>query len=145
VHILLPLLKERREDIPLLVHHFLTQLRDPDGRVKPISADAMRAMIAYEWPGNVRELRNALEHAVVTCTGDMLALENLPDHIAPASGGGEAAILASPSATLEEVEHAHIMATLQAHGGNKTRTAKALGIGLKTLYRKIAKYAGGAG
>jgi DNA-binding NtrC family response regulator len=141
VHVKLPPLSERREDIPLLVHEFLKQLKGPEGKVKPISADAMRALIAHDWPGNVRELRNAIEHAMVTATGDMITLENLPDSIAPAGHTQEnAAVVASPNASLEDVERAHIAAVLQAHNGNKTQAAKTLKIGLKTLYRKLEKY-----
>ena len=139
VHVHLPTLSERRDDIPMLVHHFLKQFKGQDGKLKPIGADAMRALIAYDWPGNVRELRNAIERAVVTCTGETIGLDNLPDSIAPAAAGESVAAVAS-GATLQEIERAHIAAALQALGGNKTRAAKALGIGVKTLYRKIVKY-----
>jgi DNA-binding NtrC family response regulator len=151
IHIKLPPLRERRDDIPLLLEHFVKQFPGRDGAVKTVSPEAMEALRAYDWPGNVRELRNLVERLCITASGEEIGPRELPPNIRPAEvasapGSPEAAAPDSPGVqelagvSLEELERRAIQATLRSLEGNKTQAAKALGIGLKTLYRKIEKY-----
>jgi DNA-binding NtrC family response regulator len=141
--IALPPLRDRREDLPLLVHTFLEEfnLRD-EKAVKAIDPEAMRRLEAYHWPGNVRELRNVIERAVILAKGDFIETRHLPP-LAPtdrraaptAAGGGE--VMLTPGMTVDEAEQKLILATLDAAAGNKTRAAEMLGISLKTLHNKL--------
>ncbi|HQX54469.1 MAG TPA: sigma 54-interacting transcriptional regulator [Pyrinomonadaceae bacterium] len=153
----LPPLRERPEDVHLLIFHFLELYKEKSGRfVSGISNEAMRALVSYEWPGNVRELENAIERAVIIASGRQIELADLPDAIgrrvseahayarqerAAASGEGRAISLdiSLPSA-LDEIEKQVIRATLDYTAGDKSRAARLLNIGRKTLYRKIDEY-----
>ncbi len=153
----LPPLRERPEDVHLLIFHFLELYKEKSGRfVSGISSEAMRALVSYEWPGNVRELENAIERAVIIASGRQIELSDLPDAIgrrvteahayarqerAAAAGDGRSIALdiTLPSA-LDEIEKQVIMATLDYTAGDKSRAARLLGIGRKTLYRKIDEY-----
>ena len=152
VTVVLPRVAERREDIPLLVEHFMKQFgRRHEKTVKSMSTAARRRLMAYDWPGNVRELRNAVERMVVVDVDGVLDLDDLPSELAepqaadaasdatspPASGPGLAGLVGRP---LEEVERLFIAATLQAAGGNREEAAAMLGIGERTLYRKIKEF-----
>ena len=155
----LPPLRERPEDIHLLVIHFLEHYKQRTGRfVSGISKDALRALISYEWPGNVRELENAIERAVIIAAGRQIELEDLPAAIANVAAQRQATLRAERahaasegrSATLEvdlpssmdEIERHAIEATLDYTSGDKTRAAKLLNIGRKTIYRKLDQYNG---
>ncbi|MCK6448608.1 MAG: sigma-54 dependent transcriptional regulator [Planctomycetes bacterium] len=146
VTIELPPLRSRTGDIPLLVDHFVAELAEQHGRnVRGIAPEARAALARHPWPGNVRELRNAIENMVLLAHGDTLTVADIPDHLraeaAPneARGGGRGGLeLAGRS--LEEVERALIEANLHLTGGNREKTAKILGMGERTLYRKIKQY-----
>jgi len=131
----LPPLRDRKEDIPLLVEHFLERLSAETGRpVEGVSHDAMQILMAHDWPGNVRELGNILERGIVLAAGTILG----PEHIGSLSGAhGEAS--GKPS-SLEAMEKRHIGEILRQTGGNVTQAAKLLDIDRATLYAKIRKY-----
>jgi DNA-binding NtrC family response regulator len=141
-HIGLAPLKERREDIPMLVQHFIDRFsRDAGKKLQGVSLQAMKLLTDYAWPGNIRELRNTLERAVILCGGGTIEAEHLPSELA--SGGGESAYLKLPyGLPLREIEKEYILATLVRLQKNKARTAQALGISEKTLYNKLYRYSG---
>jgi len=139
----MPPLRDRKGDIPLLVDHFLTEFSAQHARsVRGISPEARTALLRYDWPGNVRELRNTIESMVLLARSPVLALEDVPEPIRAGSGGGAARSGAGDLAgrSLAEVERELIRENLKAFGGNRERTAKVLGIGERTLYRKIKEY-----
>ncbi len=132
IHI--PPLRQRREDIPLLVDYFLNTLGVNHIRYRVLSS-AMDCMLRYNWPGNIRELRNVIERSIILAENGMISERCLPrELLEPMDGGGEALSLAS-------VERQHILKLLEAHSGNRQKTAEALGISRKTLYRKLQHYA----
>jgi two-component system, NtrC family, response regulator AtoC len=136
IPITLPPLRDRREDIPLLVDHFLEHLNiESNRRVEGVSADALALLMRYDWPGNVRELRNVLERGLVVAKGALV----LPDDLGLTLSGARAEP-PDTGLTLEEVERRHITAVLQASGGNVTQAARTLDIDRVTLYNKIKKY-----
>ncbi len=142
-HIAVPPLRERREDIPRLADHFLGEIaRENDVPPKKLSAGARIALLTYRWPGNVRELRNALETASLVSKGDAIEWGDLTpeilENILPPSPAGPIP-LPSPR-RLEEIEREAIVAALLQADGNKTKAAKMLGIGLRTLHRKVKEY-----
>jgi two-component system response regulator HydG len=134
-------LRERREDVLPLARLFLRKLGRAAGKaVDDLSPEAAERLLRYPWPGNVRELESVIEYGLAMCgDGDTLSLQDLPVELrqAPrARRGGE-------TRALEEVEREHILAALQAAGGNKRLAAEALGIGLATLYRRLKRYGAG--
>jgi DNA-binding NtrC family response regulator len=132
--ILLPPLRTRREDIPLLVGACLGQARAAIGKtVEGVSPEAMRLLLAYLWPGNVRELKSAIEYAVIRCQGAMIQPDDLPPEVSVASP--EPSL---PSQTPQD-EQARLLAALQAAGGNRAVAARLLGISRATLYRHLAR------
>jgi len=132
----LPPLLERKEDIPLLVDHFVHRYNELRGRsVIGVSQRAMAALMLYDWPGNVRELENAIEHAFVLCDGDVLHLENLPEHLVPKKD----TIFMAGGVTLKEIEKHAIEQALRRNNGKKLATARELGIDKNTLRRKIIR------
>ncbi|MEK6596691.1 MAG: sigma-54 dependent transcriptional regulator, partial [Gemmatimonadota bacterium] len=134
----LPPLRERKEDLILLIEHTLQELAsDRDGEPKALSAEALDAVVVYDWPGNVRELQNALEHAVVLTKGDLIDAAAVPERITRRKKEPLVAERASPNPSLDVIERAYIMWVLQAEGVNKTRAAEVLGIDPSTLYRKL--------
>jgi DNA-binding NtrC family response regulator len=135
----LPPLRERREDIPLLVRHFL-QRKPGSGESRTVSEEAMDILTAYHWPGNVRELENALERAAVVSSGSVVGPDALPDRVREAPPPRLGANDLPPNPTMEVVERAYILWVLQSEGGNKTRAADVLGIDPSTLYRKLNRY-----
>ncbi len=142
-NITVPPLRDRREDIPKLAGHFLAGIaRENRIPAKKLSSGARIAMLAYRWPGNVRELRNAMETASLVAKGDSIEWEDLPpeilENILPPSPSGPIP-LPSPR-TLEEIEREAIVGALLKTDGNKTQAAKMLGIGLRTLHRKVKEY-----
>jgi DNA-binding NtrC family response regulator len=134
-----PPLRERLDDIPPLVHHFLEEFRTLYGsQVRSLSLGALRALATYSWPGNVRELRNCIESLVVMARGTVLELEDIPEHMRAAEGREHMSLpMGMP---LREVEKTFILRTLASLGGNKSAAAEKLGIGLKTLYRRLEEY-----
>ena len=137
----LPPLKERREDIPLLVHHFIEKYNAETGkRVQGLAPSAMALLQGYAWPGNIRELRNTVERAMILVDGEIIGDEHLPPDMQ--ASRPEAATLRLPlGISMDKVEKEYILASLQRNGGNKARTAEALGISEKTLYNKLNRYA----
>ena len=141
IALMLPPLRERRDDLLLLLENFLQRLGD-EARTEPkaLSQEALDAVMVYEWPGNVRELENALEHACVLSRHPLIEPTHLPERITKRRKEPLVAERAYMNPTLEVIERAYIMWVLQAEGGNKTRAAEVLGIDPSTLYRKLARY-----
>jgi DNA-binding NtrC family response regulator len=140
VQIKLPPLRERKTDIPLLVHSFLEKFSDAQRPIRTISEDAMRRLMAYDWPGNVRELENAIERAVALGSGPILHIADLPSNLQQESD--EHALRSDESMTLEELERRAILRALRETSGDKLAAARLLGIGKTTLYRKLKQYGG---
>ena len=137
--IVVPPLRQRREDIPLLARHFLEKHAErANRRIGGISNATMRVLLSYDWPGNVRELENAIERAVVLETADVLHAHNLPPHMSPgvpSRSGDPARVL-----PLMEVERQALSQALAVAGNNIAQAARSLGINRATLYRKMKKY-----
>lgn len=137
----LPALRERREDIPLLAAHFLKKYSDQENKkVEGISSDALELLMAYNWPGNVRELENAIERAVVLTNEAEIAAKELPPAVRSI---GEKKIYESDntlSSWIEKLEEDALRQALLENEGNISKTAKKLGIGRATIYRKAKKY-----
>ena len=140
VRITLPPLRDRREDIPLLTDHYVRRLAAEHGKnVAGITPEAQRVLGAYAWPGNVRELINTLETMIVLAQGQVLDVGDIPPEIRPAAGAAPAETL-HPGMTLAEAERLLIRQTLAMTGGNRREAAGILGIGARTLYRKVKEY-----
>jgi transcriptional regulator with GAF, ATPase, and Fis domain len=136
--ITLPPLRNRKEDIPLLVSYFIKMLGSKTGRrIETISASAMRVFMKYHWPGNVRELENAVERAMVTCRGPVLTAD---DFGFLARAPGQKRWVIPPGMTLHELERQAIIATLDRTEGNMKEAASVLGIDRSTLYDKLRRY-----
>ena len=140
-----PPLRERVEDIPLLAQHFLeTYARKNKKRIKGFTPLAMDMFLKYDWPGNVRELENAVERAVILGLGDYITEKELPLRIAKAYPHGEEIdippTVSKEPRSLEEAEREAVLTALNASGGNKSETARLLGITRKTLHKKLQKY-----
>jgi DNA-binding NtrC family response regulator len=139
VRVEIPPLRERREDVPLLVHSFLDKYRTENSRVEGIEDDALEVLVESHWPGNVRELENVIESALALAPGPRLRIEDLPrtrrrsSHVAPTS-------LSGISVSLEAYERCALERALWECGGDATAAAKRLGIGRSTFYRKLAKH-----
>jgi DNA-binding NtrC family response regulator len=138
----LPPLRERREDLPLLVTHFLQEIGEREGSFKRASAAALERLAQYRWPGNVRELRNVLQRAWVMTAGPELGHQWLPRDVleepvrTPVAGMLEISV----GTPLAAMERQMILATLEHFGHHKERTAAALGVSLKTLYNRLKDY-----
>lgn len=141
VQITVPPLRDRREDIPLLVRHFTSKaVRDKNAGQLSISRSAMAAFAAYDWPGNVRELENAIERAAILCSGE-IRIDDLPPKVADAAAA--ASEMLDPEGfrpTLEEVERRYVLEILKGFNDDKSKAAEVLGIDLSTLYRKLKRY-----
>ncbi len=141
VEVVLPPLREKPEDIPLLVDHFIRHFAQVhDRNVQGIEKEALHALMAHSWPGNVRELKNTLETMVVTSKGPLLGLDDLPPGIRKEDSPSRNPLQDLAGMTLYEVEREMIRAALARHGGNRAKAAASLGIGERTLYRKIKEY-----
>jgi DNA-binding NtrC family response regulator len=137
IQITLPPLRERAEDIPLLVHHFLSVFAKENGReLEGITPDALEVLTSYTWPGNVRELRNRMESMVVMSRGDKLTMRDIPSDLKTSAGVQPK----KSSGSLEATEKRMIAEAIRQNGGNKTRAAEQLGISRRTLHRKINEY-----
>ena len=141
VQITLPPLRERKEDIPLLVNSFSRQFAKENGKpVRELTSEATEAILAYDWPGNVRELRTAIEHGVVMATGAKIGLRDFPASLRQAAVKSQAKWAAPQPGgylNLHETEHRLIMRALDESQGNRTEAAKRLGISRRTLHRRL--------
>jgi two-component system, NtrC family, response regulator HydG len=142
VPLILPPLRERKEDIPTLAAHFFAIYRDKNKKeLREISGKAMDLLMRYDWPGNVRELENCIERAVVISRGEIIAPADLPPQIQALSSEKEDSGVHFPSGiSLQEVEKALILKTLEDTGGNRSRAAEVLGINRRTLQMKLKEY-----
>lgn len=139
VRLEVPPLRERKEDIFLLATEFLNEFNKENGKnVEGFSSQARARMGSYDWPGNIRELRNCVESAVVMCRGNVIEVEDLPPNVAKA--GSEGSIEIPLGSTMDEAERAVILATVGYCKGNKSKAADMLGIGRKTIIRKMQEY-----
>ncbi len=149
----LPPLRDRKQDIPLLLDHFLRELTQRHGR-GPVALDpeAQRRLLAYDWPGNVRELQNVLERALVLAEQDVIGSEHLPAEVRPGSESevrpgpppdlGSGVLEPRPGGllSLEEVERRHVMRVLEATGGSREEASRILGISRRTLTRMVQRW-----
>jgi transcriptional regulator with PAS, ATPase and Fis domain len=137
----MPSLARRREDIPALVEHFISQGKHGYlGRGRQISPEAMKVLMGYSWPGNVRELQNICERMQILAEGHMIMLNDVPEHIRSPNDRSLKMDEYDPQLTLHELEKRHILRALKYFNGNKTKAAQALGITIKTLYNKLHMY-----
>ncbi len=142
----LPPLRERREDIPLLIHYFMQAAAERYQKpVDGIDPDAQQVLMCHGWPGNVRQLKNAVDTMVVLTAGPKLTLADLPPDMRPAGAGsapaaGTGGLDNVGGIRLEQLEREAIAKTLKMVDGNREQAAKLLGIGERTLYRKIKEY-----
>jgi PAS domain S-box-containing protein len=141
VKIELPLLRERREDIPLLIDAFVQKFNAKMGKqLTGVSDEVMRTLMRYDYPGNVRELENIIEHAFVLCKGNRIDLDCLPKEFAEDQGEITAFTPSKEETPFQKAESEIIERTLKKYGGNRVKTAKELGLDRTTLWRKIKKY-----
>jgi DNA-binding NtrC family response regulator len=144
VNVTLPALRERPEDIPGLVDHFLTEAADEIGsQVNGITEPAMQILMAYDWPGNIRQLKNVVRTMVVMCDREKLDVRDLPPEILQRRqlpGESKEAATSLAGVSLTDIEKKAILDTLARTAGNREQAAKILGIGERTLYRKIKEY-----
>ena len=139
--IVIPPLRDRREDIPLLAEHFLEKhINRSRKSIGGISTASLRLLLQYDWPGNVRELENAIERAVLLETTDVLQANNLPPQLSPIVGSGSDRQEPTVVLPLAEVERQALVHALEASGNNVSEAARALGLNRATLYRKLKKY-----
>ena len=137
----LPPLRQRREDIPILVQRFLEQANKEHGtRFEGLAPAVMRKLVNHDWPGNVRELRNVVFHMSLEAEGPILQTEDLPDSLRASTDIVPAGPSSLAGMSMADVEKIHIINTLRLFAGNREKTAKALGIGARTLYRKLRDY-----
>ncbi len=138
----IPPLRQRRDDIPMLIDHFLARANEAHDRgIKGITPEARRVLMSYPWPGNVRQLRNVVENMAVLATGDKLTVDDLPPEIhQPPSDVTEGQFSELAGISIDEAEKQLIRNTLKMVDGNREKAATILGIGERTLYRKIKEY-----
>jgi len=139
----LPSLRERRSDIPMLVHWFLD--RHAKGSSMQVTSAAMKALLQYDWPGNVRELENSIERATALGDGKLIDVADLPPAVvalapSPGSDGGMTTQSSLTSTDLEDIERATIQRVFEQVNGDKVMAGKMLGISRATLYRKLKRY-----
>src|SRR5262249_4088072 len=140
VNVHLPPLRERPEDLPLLIRHFIEHSAQPS-RAWRLSAEALRVLLNYPWPGNVRELENTIERALVLCRGEEITPADLPSHLTnskPQVSGLHDALVRRRA--LADLEREYILLALEFTEGRKKEAADLLGIDRKTLYRKLEEY-----
>jgi len=138
VEIALPPLRERKDDIPLLVQHFLQKLNKKfNRRIEAVSVDVTDIFMNYDWPGNVRELEHALEHAFIVCRQDIITADHLPDNIRITNRKSQSI----PTESEDRAdERAALINALKRSGWNKSKAARLLGVNVRTIYRKMEKY-----
>jgi DNA-binding NtrC family response regulator len=138
IEIRMPSLRDRRDDIPILIKHYLDQFNKESGKtIRDIDYEAMQALLVYDWPGNIRELRNTLERAVVLAEGEVITIHDLPDKFRTLDVEGVST--STLRQALDAFERDYIKRSLGENKGNKEATADKLGIDLATLYRKLKK------
>jgi DNA-binding NtrC family response regulator len=142
----IPALRERRQDIPLLIAYFVDRMTRTSSQTKTLSDDALKAMLAYDWPGNVRELENCLERTYAFSSGPLIHTTDLPREVAnlpmAESGNGNGHGIAQPKIIpMAELEKQTILNAIAELNGDKLQAARLLGIGKTTLYRKLKDYA----
>ena len=151
VEIILPPLRERRVDIPLLANAFMKEFAtENDKPVREFTSDAIEALSQHDWPGNVREMRTAIEHAVVLCRTNTITVRDLPATVrnresglrpaAKSAGVSAAAVVSQPGMTVKDAERELIIRALKECNGNRTLAAKQLGMSRRTLHRKLHTY-----
>ena len=142
IKISLPPLSERKEDIPLLVDHFVEHFNSITGKeIVGLSQEAITALMLWDWPGSIRELENAIEHAFVLCREDIIGLQYLPEPLQIETGYGKV----PNGSTLKEIEKLAIIGALRRNNWKKVATAQELGIDKNTLRRKINRFDIGIG
>ncbi|MGH7256054.1 MAG: sigma 54-interacting transcriptional regulator, partial [Nitrospirales bacterium] len=140
----LPTLRERREDIPLMIEAFIEEFNAKyEKRIRSVDEEALRILMSHPWPGNVRELRNTIERASIMCSEDLISPAHLPqlvttDQSEPVDGSN--AIRIAVGSTVEDAEKQLILRTLASVNNNKTKAAEILGISLKTLHNRLHQY-----
>jgi DNA-binding NtrC family response regulator len=142
IHVHLPPLRDRIDDVLPLAEHFLARAADRAG--KPLNGfreAAKKLLLGYTWPGNVRELENVVERAVALAEGDIVTAEDLPPAMRDRKNQDRLTTALAQGLTLDQLEREYIQRVLEAEGGNKTRAAQKLGLDRKTLYRKLEEYA----
>jgi transcriptional regulator with PAS, ATPase and Fis domain len=138
IEIHMPSLRDRRDDIPLLIKHYLKISANEVGKnIKDIDYEAMQALLAYDWPGNIRELRNTIERATVLADNEMITIHDLPDKFRTLDI--ECVSTSSLRQALDEFEREYIRRSMTEAKGNKEAAANKLGVDLATLYRKLKK------
>jgi len=143
VELHLPALRERREDIPLLVRHYVTTFaQQMDRNVPDVAEDLQTQLMQYHWPGNVRQLINVVQNMLVVAEGDRIEPRHLPAEIRQGSGDGETGehIVDTGAMSLDQIEKQAIRNALRINQGNREQAAKMLGIGERTLYRKLKEF-----
>jgi two-component system response regulator HydG len=141
ITIQIPPLRERREDIPLLIHYFMQAAAEKYKKpIEGIEPDAQQVLMSYSWPGNVRQLRNSIDSMVVMSEGPKLTVNSLPLDMRPAGAASPGGMDNLAGIRLEQIEKEAIDKTLKMTNGNREQAAKLLGIGERTLYRKIKEY-----
>ncbi|MDD3714316.1 MAG: helix-turn-helix domain-containing protein, partial [Atribacterota bacterium] len=140
VKIEVPSLRERKEDIPFLIDVFLKEIEEGiNKKTIKISKEALNLLLEYHWPGNITELKNTLEGMVILSESEMILPEDIPVHIKSGVATGRS-LQIEVGMSLEQAEKILIWETLKANRFNKSKSAQILGIGLRTLYRKIEQY-----
>ena len=139
----LPPLRDRKEDLPMLIQAFIKEFNTRNGRsVAGLSDRAMQIIERYDWPGNVRELRNVMERATIVAKGAVIEVGDMPALTSPSPAAPGSSLGLAPGTTVDQAEEQLIEVTLQHTGGNKTRAAEMLGISLKTLHNKLNRMKG---
>jgi two-component system response regulator PilR (NtrC family) len=142
IEINIPPLKDRKDDIPVLVNHFINQYRTEIGKnIKEIEPTALRALMNYEWKGEVRELENVIERAVIFCKNDYISIDDLPLYLQASSDVQIPEKAGSLEEFIRKIEREYILKALESNNYDKEKVAKLLQLGLSTLYRKIKDYA----
>jgi DNA-binding NtrC family response regulator len=141
VPVALPSLRERADDVPLLVQHFMTEFNSKHHlHLEGVSDEGMAMLKAYPWPGNVRELRNVIERSVVLAKGDWIEEKDLPPYVRNPSLRPEKLVFSVGETTVADAERALILRTLERAGNNKAEAARQLGVDVKTIYNKLKSY-----
>ena len=134
----LPPLRDRKDDIPLLVQNFLNEFNRVNNKaVRAVEQDAMYVLEHYPWPGNIRELRNVIERATILAEGDFIEVKHLPPTLVAKGEESLPTLTIAPGTTVDEAERRLILLTLEHCRNNKTRAAQVLGVSLKTLHNKL--------
>jgi DNA-binding NtrC family response regulator len=138
--ITMPALRDRPEDIPMLVRHFVQKhAKRCKVRPRPISDAALACLVNYDWPGNVRELENVIASAAITANSDFIDVGDLPEHLQRSRRHSSSAATVWSPLPLDEVRSVHIQRVLEMCNGNRVRTAQVLGIGRTSLYRFLKR------